>query len=69
MHRFDPIHTIDADMRIGLMAKMRDQEQRRAQLFMVLNSERYRRRVHEWSIKALKIRRLALIQVAMKYVM
>ena len=63
LFRYLPHHHIDAPERKEMLMQFRQDEQRRAVLFQNLNSERYRRRVREWAIRALKIRRIALIKV------
>lgn len=60
--RYLPHHHIDAPERKEMLVQLRQDEQRRAVLFQNLNAERYRRRVREWAIRALKIRRIALIK-------
>ena len=61
--RFDPIYHIAADEMKTVYKNMREEERQRAELFQNLSLERTRRRVREWSIRALKKRRIQLLKV------
>ena len=62
-NRFEPIYHIDADVMKPVYTSMREEERQRAVLFQSLSVERTRRRVREWSIRALKERRIQLLKV------
>ena len=63
LHRFDPIFHMDASDMKPAYKKLREEERQRAVLFQQLSLERIRRRVREWSIRALKDRRIQLLKV------
>lgn len=67
--RFDPIYHIDADMMKPVYKQLRTEEVQRALLFKNLSLERIRRRVREWSIRALKCRRIQLLKVRLSVIL
>lgn len=63
MDRFTPIYHVKASEMKPILKQQRIEESQRAILFRNLTTERIRRRVREWSIRALKERRIQLLKV------
>lgn len=63
VYRLEPLHATDATNRKELLVRSRAMEQERSLLFRNLSQERHRRRTREWALRALKKRRLDIVQV------